>query len=304
MGGKHNKGCCEASLCTEYCINDGGANCSVESARFYGFSSTGTTFHGTGPSCCDGILPGPVVGGVVDCIALVKNTFESGDCVWLMDECDDCDVMATLVISAGPSAVLTITLGAYTFVYKSTSSYDPLCRSEFRYFAAGSTVPDDCSWPDRYCVTPFEGCCQDNPWPDELEVITHVDGFGDCSCGDDPPASNTLTRVTLLTPPPSPYIYTAISTTSVRYIGIIDIGSCGHFLYVTLECVNDLGVNKLKLSFADDDTSGNCYPATMFAAEGTTSCDPFIFHFTDDDMESFNCCPGSFALSFTVFDPA
>jgi hypothetical protein len=298
MGGKHNKGCC-ITHCVEDCILAGGANCDVESARYYSFSVPGTsTFHGTGDACCESVVPGPTPGTPTDCLPAVENTFEAGDCTWLSEDCDDCDILSTLTISAGPTAVLTITIGAYTLVWKSMAGYDPLCNSPFRYSAADSTPPDDCSWPDIFCVSPHEGCCPNYVYPDELEasfVIT-AGAPGLCDCAADTPTRKTLTRVSVATPPVSPYAYSSSAT--VRWIGTIDVGSCGTEVIMTLECIYTGGIYKMQVSFASSD----CWPEGAFAEEGVADCDPFIFTFVMSSVTG--CCPAAVEMTLTIFDPA
>lgn len=304
-GGKHNKGCCSA--CPSYCTDQAASDCSEPSTASYQITQyPGSTFWGTGDSCCDGVINGPTAGDPGDCLPYVYQTIDTGDCEWVSNSCEDCDVLITLVIGAGPTATLTYTINGYTLVFLPLAGYDPLCVSPFQYSEADSDPPPDCSWMDKVCVVPVVSpCCPDHAYPDTLEVSTHVLGFGDCSCGDDTPTNNTLTRVPVYTPPASPYRYTDPSSTSVaaRWIGIVDIGSCGHFLYVTMECIFDAGRYRMYLSYSDDDELGNCWPDDQFADEETSSCTPFIFHFTDDGMTAFNCCPGSFSLQFTIFEP-
>lgn len=305
MGGKHNKGCC--THCPYYCTEQAAADCSEPSTTEYHITqSIGSTFHGTGDSCCDGVINGPTAGDPGDCLPFVYNTIDTGDCQWLSNDCLDCDVSIELTIGAGPTATLTYTINGSTLVYKPLPGYNPLCVSAFAYSAADSDPPLDCSWMDRVCVVPVPNpCCPEHNYPDTLEVATEVLGIGDCSCGSDTPARRTLTRVPIFTPPPVPYRYFDPHTVSLsaRWIGIVDIGSCGHFLYVTMECVFNSGRYRMYMSFNDDDDLGNCYPSDEFATEETDSCDPFIFHFVGSSDDAHFCCPGSFRLNMTVFDP-
>lgn len=304
-GGKHTKGCCDK--CPDYCTDQASSDCSEPSTAEYHITQhPGSTFHGTGDSCCDGVINGPTAGTPGDCLPFVYNTIATGGCQWLSNDCDDCDISIELTIGAGPTATLTYTINGYTLVFKPLSGYDPLCVSPFQYSAADSDPPTTCSWMDKVCVVPVPNpCCPDHAYPPTLEVSTHVDGIGDCSCGDDVPARRTLTRVPVTTPPASPYRYhdPSLFNVAARWIGIIDIGSCGHFLYVTMECVFNAGRYRMILLYEDDDALGNCFPSDEYATEETASCDPFIFHFVGSSDDAHFCCPGSFQLDMTVFEP-
>lgn len=294
MGGKHNKGCCNTNPCGFHCIQNGASPCSTRSARFYSIQFT-TDREGTGSDCCNNLWGD-------EGFWYYKNIEGSG-CTWTLQSepgPGDCD--STIVIS-GSSATVTVTLGAYTLVWTSADGYDPLCIWPFYYDAEASTPPPDCSWPTQLCVNPYEVCCPDYQFPDTLEAMFEAVLFG-CPCSEDAPANKTLTRVPTDVAPSSPYLYTAGA--HARWVGVIDVGSCGHSLYVTMECVSDPGLGtRMKVSFAYVDGEP-CLPDTSWTTEDDydASCNPFIFTFELDDAN--NCCdvPFSHLLKLIIFDPS
>lgn len=296
-GGKHNKGCCKDNPCGIHCIANGSSPCSTESARVYSVQFT-TDRAGTGIDCCNNLWGD-------EGFWYMENVVGSG-CTWTLiypAGPGDCDSVLTI---SGSSATLTVTFGAYTLVWTSDSLYDPLCISPFYYRPDLSSPPDDCSWPTKLCVNPIESCCPDYKYPDTLEVSLYNAG---CPCSYDPPANSTLTRVTVFTPPASPFKYTVEAT--VRWIGMIDIGSCGQQLAVTVECTtydDGSGGSGARFYIQFGDISAFCTPLSDYAEESPVdTCDPFIFHFSGILSNVALCCDGvdvGTALNLIVFDPA
>lgn len=296
MGGKHNKCCCgSTSPCESYCIASGSSPCAIVSPLFYDLAAPDVT--GSDDWCC----PSFFLGGL-GTPALINEGPESS-CTWVVTEPSehtDCD--ATLVISAGPEATLTMTFGAYTMVWKSVAGFDPLCTSLLTYRSELSTPPEECGWPDQICLVPSDGCCPDYAFPDTLEVIFASVGDDDCACVED--SGGTLTRVSAYTAPSAPYSY--YSDALVRYIGTVTLGSCGHSLAITMECYEDTVLNRFAMRLLLGDTGDDDCPSPgneeTVGGKDPASCDPFIFEFT---FPGAGCCPDGLAPTFNiiVFDP-
>lgn len=291
-GGKHTKGCCNP--CGILCIANGSSPCSTESARVYSVQFT-TDRAGTGIDCCNTLWGD-------EGFWYMENVEGSG-CTWTLiypAGPGDCDSVLTI---SGSSATLTVTMGAYTLVWTSAPGYKPLCIWPFNYRPDLSSPPDDCSWPTKLCVNPIESCCPDYKYPDTLEAMFEAVLFG-CPCSEDDPTNKTLTRVTANAAPSAPYLYTVGA--HARWVGVIDVGSCGHSLYVTLECVSDPGLGtRMKVQFAAVDGEP-CVPDTSWTTKDDydVSCDPFILTFELDGAD--DCCdvPFSHLLKIIFFDPS
>lgn len=288
--------CCKANPCGFHCIANGSSPCAIESAQFYDL----VALNPISPDdyCCFSFF----FGGLET--PGLFNEGPEGNCTWTVTdpgEHPDCD--ATLVISAGPEATLTMTVGAYTMVWKSVAGFNPLCTSLLTYRPELSTPPDDCGWPDQICLQPSEGCCPDYAYPDTLDVIFHTEDDGECLCVEDG-GGGTLTRVSAYTDPPPPY--RSMAESFVRYTGTVTLGSCGHSLAITMECYHDIELNHYRMRMLLGDTGDDDCPSPGnedVLGENASSCDPFIFSFT---FPGAGCCPDGLVPTFsiTVFDPS
>lgn len=301
--------CCGSSLCAEYCLANGGSPCDTLSARRYLVSLVlyGTPVIDEG-TCCNKLFPTDDLSGD---FVLVNDGLDPS-CEWLTEDIEGC--VASLVISAGPEAVLTITFGSNTLVYTpaSPSTYDPLCTAVFKFNAELSDPPDDCDWPDKLCVKPTERCCPDYAFPDTLEVSFTRALLGGCGCSTDVPAERTLTRVPASpASPPAPYLsFPELMGYGVhaRWVGTVDVGSCGKKLQLCMECTPygaSPGSVRMFLTVTGDDDTAICDADNGNGADASGSCDPFIFTFTLESAGS--CCDGeAFAnkLIINIFDPA
>ena len=309
MGGKHNKCCCNApGRCEYYCIENGAAPCATDSARYYEvvFPLYGDQYEEG--ICCDKLFTPDDLGGNFH---LVNDGLDES-CTWVTEDHEGC--VGTLEISAGPNAVLTITTGSNTIVYTPISSptYNPLCTAVFEYRADLSDPPEDCTWPSHLCVRPNERCCPDYEFPDTLEVSFTKALLGGCTCSADAGTAKTLTRVDASpASPPSPYLSVPElmgSGVYARWVGTVDIGSCGKQVQLCMECTPygaTPGSVRMYLTVTGDADPSICSPNHGNGADASSSCDPFIFTFELDD--AVDCCDGeAFAdkLIINIFDPA
>ena len=278
-GGKHNKGCCET--CPYFCMENGGSLCPIESTRIY-LAEPQAVQLGTGSLCCITLLE-------------LVNEDDNTDCIWLSVEldCTEGGGLATLEITSTTEATITITFGAYTLVWVADPGYNPLCTSSFTYDAELSTPPEDCSWPEQFCVIPSEICCPDVGYPDTLYATVTVTRFpGACAAWTSGVAVIELTRIV----PNDPDYYPG-GTTAVRWEGSDELWPGGSVLDIVLTCVfTDVRGYRM---FMDFPVSG-CAPDSQDADEtDITSCDPFIFTFTDvQNIDS--CCTGGIEFDIVV----
>lgn len=291
--------CCGG--CPEFCMPNGGSLCAIESTRRYvAQAQEGTAYLGTGDPddiCCSALfewMHGS--GGEWEnaSFGLVNND-DNTDCLWLTGEIDGCGE-AELEITSGPDATLTVTLGADTLVWTADSGYDPLCISSFTYSPDDSDPPDDCSWPEKFCVVPSESCCPDYGYPDTLyATVTVTRPGGACSAWTSGTAVIELTRVV-----PNDPGYYASAHTAVRWEGSGELWPSGSVLDIVLSCVKD-GSDPYRL-YMDFPISG-CAPDSQYADEtgsgGFSSCNPFIFNWTDVQNIG-NCCLGGFEFDIVV----
>jgi len=276
---------------------NGGSLCSVESTRRYvAQPQVGTAYLGTGDPCCPELfewLHG--AGGEWEnrSFGMVNND-DNTDCIWLTPEfeCDDGTSIATLVITSSTEATLTVTLGSYTLVWTADTGYDPLCISSFTYDADESDPPEDCSWPEKFCVIPSESCCADYGYPTTLYATVTVTRFpGGCAAWTSGVAVIELTRIT----PNDPGYYPG-GITAVRWEGGDELWSGGSVLDIVLTCVSS-GGSPYRM-FMDFPISG-CAPDSQDADEDVSTCDPFVFHWTDIQNVSA-CCTGGIEFDIVV----
>ncbi|MCC7334459.1 MAG: hypothetical protein IT422_05165 [Pirellulaceae bacterium] len=300
--------CCGPGLCEKYCIENSGAPCStVDAARYYEvvFPLYGDTY--SEDTCCDKLFTPDDLGGN---FYLVNDGLDES-CTWVTEEHGGC--VGTLEISAGPDAVLTITKGSNALVYTPVTSitYNPLCTAVFEYRADLSDPPEGCEWPSKVCVRPNEYCCPDYAYPDTLEAYFTKAVLGGCTCSTGVGPAKTLTRVPASpASPPAPYLsfpelmgYGAYA----RWVGTVDVGSCGKKLQLCMECTPygaSPGSTRMFLTITGD-SDPICDGDNVGAEEATDSCDPFIFTFVIESASS--CCDGeAFAteLILHIFDPS
>ena len=281
---------------------NGGSLCSVESTRRYcAHSHPNTAWLGNGDPndvCCSELFT------YIHCeggewenksFGMVNND-DNTDCLWLSGEIDSCGSAELEIISA-TEAVLTITMGGAVLVWNADSGYNPLCISGFTYSSIDSTnEPTDCSWPEQFCIVPSESCCPNYGYPDTLyATITPNPAPGACPDWEYP-AVIELTRFT----PNDPSYYGGGTLTAVRWEGSGEVYPGGSTIDIVLSCVAS-NPNPYRM-FMDFPVTG-CAPDSEYADETTTlgfsSCDPFVFTFTDI-QSAFNCCVGLFDMDIVV----
>lgn len=298
---------CATNPCPHFCMPNGGSLCPIESTRRYVAQPLeGTIWLGTGDEmdvCCPALftwLHGS--GGEWENRSQgMENNDDNTDCIWLTPafadfECDDGDGAAQLEITSGPEAILTVTIGSYTLVWLSDPGYDPLCISSFTYSEEDSNPPEDCAWPERFCVIPSESCCPDYGYPDTLyATVTIIRPGGACPDWITGEKVIELTRVT----PHDPNYYPG-SPIAVLWTGADELWPGGEVLAIELSCIRPGGgAYRMDMQFP---LSG-CAPDSQYANEtpsgGFSSCVPFIFHF-EDIASASNCCTGAFDMEIVV----
>lgn len=297
--------CCGSAACPHFCMPNGGSLCPTESTRSYvAQPQDGTTYLGTGDPvdiCCSELfdwIHGE--GGEWENRSFgLENDDDNTDCIWLTPEFEDCDGgtgLGTLVIASDTEATLTITIGSATLVWTADPGYDPLCISSFTYDADLSDPPDDCSWPEKFCVIPSESCCPDYGYPDTLYATVVVTrALGACADWTSGTKVIELTRVT----PTDPDYYPG-SVTAAVWVGSDELWPGGSVLAIEMACVRHPGeafVMDMQFPLT------GCAPDGQYADEtpitGFGSCNPFIFTFTDvQNIDS--CCTGGFEFDITV----
>lgn len=274
--------CC-CGRCPLFCVPVGNSFCAVESAERYSLDpSYPIEMVGTGDLCC------PTLFTWIQEPQLATGVGHL--CTWIDGSSDPCGSIA-LEITSGSAATVTLTLASgKTIVWVADAGYNTLCTSSFTYSAIDSDPPTTCSWYRYICLIPHNNCCPEGNFPTQLfvtidEVTSDEANPSFCPCAEDPPASNTLS-----------------AQPDATWTGIVDVGSCGTVLNLTLECIEDELLGHV-MQLTATTAAGGCLAKVQLADgsnDAPATCNPFLFVFTAFVFGDGTCCEFFGYLNITI----
>lgn len=261
--------------CAGYCIDYGlvRALCATEAGEFYLAS----------PASDLALDP---ISFPAECCTFPANPMGLlAPCIWSITE-NGCDW--ELEIDGTTAEFRQIIDGYHTIIWRN-EDYNPLCPQMFILDEINSTLPDDCNYYTRACITPFNGCCDSTEFRTE-PIPTPL--FGKLTYCFGETTGNTA------------YFTVAVDPETGFLEAIIE-DVAGGDLTISIECTCEafnpgcggLGDPCYTLTWSHSTCGGN-------GIEGWASCDcnPFnlVFLLESGGGPSASCCAAEFAESWIL----